>query len=219
MFSGAASRGGLIRAGLSGRAYQGGLIRAGLSGRAYQGGLIRAGLSGRAYQGGLIRAGFSGRAYQGGLIRAGLSGRAYQGGAACPCGARCAPPPRLERVESAILSPPRAILSQGEESDGSLRRCLALPGKGRCRARLPVAFGSGRRAQAPRAGGLGALVSFLMWRWHGLTAASPMSRGLPPAAFWGSMRSALPARSSAKARPLFCGAARCLAALLAKRGV
>ncbi len=215
MFSGAASRGGLIRAGLSGRAYQGGL----------KGGLIRAGLSGRAYQGGLIRAGLSGRAYQGGLIRAGLGGlkaglgRAYQGGAACPCGARCAPPPRLERVESAILSPPRAILSQGEESDGSLRRCLALPGKGRCRARLPVAFGSGRRAQAPRAGGLGALVSFLMWRWHGLTAASPMSRGLPPAAFWGSMRSALPARSSAKARPLFCGAARCLAALLAKRGV
>ena len=38
--------------------------------------------------------GFTGRAYQGGLIRAGLSGRAYQGGAACPCRARCAPPPQ-----------------------------------------------------------------------------------------------------------------------------
>ena len=98
------------------------------------------GFTGRAYQGGLIRAGLSGRAYQGGLIRAGLSGRAYQGGAACPCGARCAPPPRLERVESAILSPPRAILSQGEESDGSLRRCLALPGKGRCRCARSTLF-------------------------------------------------------------------------------
>ena len=66
-------------------------------------------------------------------VRGGLPG----GGAACPCGARCAPPPWLEHIGSTVLSPPRAILSQG----GRKRRILVTlpcPGGARCAASVSV---------------------------------------------------------------------------------
>ncbi len=46
----------------------------------------------------------------------------------------------LKWVGSVVLFPPRAILPQGEESDGSLRRCRALPGRGRCRCARSMLF-------------------------------------------------------------------------------
>ena len=56
----------------------------------------------------------------------------------------------LKWVGSVVLFPPRAILPQGEESDGSLRRCLALPGKGRCRCARSTLFAL--RAKALQSG-------------------------------------------------------------------
>ena len=56
----------------------------------------------------------------------------------------------LKWVGSVVLFPPRAILPQGEESDGSLRRCLALPGRGRCRCARSTLFAL--RAKALQSG-------------------------------------------------------------------
>ena len=76
-----------------------------------------------------------------GFRTAGLPGNGFpEGGAACPCGARRGKVPGLKWVGSVVLFPLRAILSQGKESGGSLRRCLALPGKGRCECAYSALF-------------------------------------------------------------------------------
>ena len=82
-------------------------------------------------------------------------GRRVWGGAACPCGARCAPPPGGERVGFAVLSPPRTILSQalvshGEEGNCSLRPLPCPLGKGRCRCAGSTLFAL--RAKALQSG-------------------------------------------------------------------
>ena len=83
-------------------------------------------------------------------------GRRVWGGAACPCGARCAPPPPGgERVGFAVLSPPRTILSQalvshGEEGNCSLRPLPCPLGKGRCQCAGSTLFAL--RAKALQSG-------------------------------------------------------------------